>query len=203
VIKLLPWKKNSDNYLFMGKKIEFFKTFVKDRDVASVIPTSPRCVKKVCTNIDFSKDFTLVEYGPGNGVFSEYILENMSPGSKLILIEANKDFSDHLRKTFQDPRVEIHNILAGDVETVLKSEEVGHVDYVLSGIPFSFLKKDRKKIVLEATKKILKEGGHFLAYQTSGHLKKPVKEVFGNLETDFEPLNFPPYVIYKVVKNGV
>jgi phosphatidylethanolamine/phosphatidyl-N-methylethanolamine N-methyltransferase len=184
-------------------KIDFFKTFIKDRDVASITPTSMRCVKKVCTNIDFSKDFLLVEYGPGNGVFSKYLLENMTPGSRLVLIESNKDFVTHLKKTLKDPRVEVHNILAGDVESILKPEDVGGVDYVLSGIPFSFLKKDRKKMVLDATKKILKQGGHFLAYQTSGHLKKPVKEVFGNLETDFEPLNIPPYLIYKVVKNGV
>lgn len=183
-------------------KIDFFKTFIKDRDVASITPTSMRCVKKVCTNIDFTKDFLLVEYGPGNGVFSKYLLDNMTLGSRLILIESNKDFVEHLKEIFNDPRVEVHNVLAGDVETILKAEDIGNVDYVLSGIPFSFLKKDRKKIVLDATKRILKEGGHFLAYQTSGHLKKPVQEVFGNLETDFEPLNIPPYLIYKVVKNG-
>lgn len=187
----------------MSNKLDFFKTFVKDRDVASIIPTSMRCVKKVCANIDFSKDLILVEYGPGNGVFSKYILERMTPGSKLILIEANKDFVMHLRREITDPRVEIHNILAGDVESILEPEEIGNVDYVLSGIPFSFLKKDRKIAVLNATKAILKPGGNFLAYQTSGHLKKPVQEVFGNLETDFEPLNIPPYLIYKVKKNGV
>ncbi len=182
----------------MGKKLDFFKTFVKDRDVASVIPTSPRCVKKVCLNIDFSKDFTLVEYGPGNGVFTEHLIENMTEGSRLILIEANKDFADQLKAAINDPRVTIHNALAGDVESILDQEDVGNIDYVLSGIPFSFLKNDRKIIVLNATKKILKKDGLFLAYQTSGHLKKPVMEVFGNFETDFEPLNIPPYFIYKV-----
>jgi phospholipid N-methyltransferase len=184
-------------------KIDFLKTFIKDRDVASVTPTSQHCVKKVCTHIDFSKDFTLVEYGPGDGVFSKYLLDKMSPGSRLILIEANEDFVSHLKDTIRDPRVQVHNILAGNVESVLATEDVGNIDYVLSGIPFSFLKKDRKRIVLEATKKILKEGGLFLAYQTSGHLKKPVMEVFGNLETEREILNLPPYLIYRVEKNGV
>lgn len=183
-------------------KIDFLKTFIKDKDVASVTPTSQHCVKKVCSNIDFSKDFTLVEYGPGDGVFPKYILKEMTPGSRMILIEANKDFADRLKKTFKDPRVEIHNKLAGDVESVLKPEDVGNVDYVLSGIPFSFLKKDRKREVLQATKNILKDGGMFLAYQTSGHLKKPVMEVFGNYDTDFVPLNIPPYFVYKVIKNG-
>ena len=184
-------------------KIDFLKTFIKDRDVASVTPTSLHCVKKVCTNIDFSKNFILVEYGPGDGVFSKYLIEKMSAGSKLILIELNENFAGHLKETINDPRVEIHNVPAGDVETVLDPEDIGNVDYVLSGIPFSFLKKERKKIVLNATKNILKDGGLFLAYQTSGHLKKPVMEVFGNYETDFVPLNIPPYFVYKVYKNGL
>lgn len=183
-------------------KIDFLKTFIKDKDVASVTPTSQHCVKKVCSNIDFSKDFTLVEYGPGDGVFPRYILKQMSQNSRLILIEANEDFAEHLEETITDPRVEIHNALAGNVESVLKPEDVGRVDYVLSGIPFSFLNKDRKREVLQATKNILKVGGMFLAYQTSGHLKKPVMEVFGNYDTDFVPLNIPPYFIYKVFNNG-
>ncbi len=184
-------------------KIDFLKTFIKDKDVASVTPTSQHCVKKVCTNIDFSKDIVLVEYGPGDGVFSRYLLDKMTPGSKLILVELNEDFYTHLRETIVDPRVEIFNIRAGDVQTVLEPSLIGNVDYVLSGIPFSFLNKERKKVVLEATKSILKEGGLFLAYQTSGHLKKPVMEVFGNFETDFIPLNLPPYFVYKVYKNAV
>ncbi len=187
----------------MSNKVEFFKTFVKDRDVASVIPTSIRCVKKVCQNIDFSKDITLVEYGPGNGAFTHFLLEKISPGSRLILVEANRNFVSSLKESISDPRVEIHNILAGNVESVLSPEDIGNIDYVLSGIPFSFLDWDRKIEVLNATKKILKDSGKFLAYQTSGHLKKPVMEVFGNFDTDFEPLNIPPYFIYKVYKNGV
>ncbi len=184
-------------------KIDFFKTFIKDRDVASVVPTSLRCVKKVCTHINFSKDFLLVEYGPGNGVFTKYLLQKMTAGSRLILVEANEDFVKELNKSIKDSRVEIHNILAGDIETVLQPEDIGNVDYVLSGIPFSFLKKDRKRQVLTTTKTILKEGGKFVAYQTSGHLKKPVMEVFGNYDIEMEMLNIPPYLIYDVVKNGV
>lgn len=183
-------------------KIDFLKTFIKDKDVASVTPTSKHCVKKVCSNIDFSKDFTLVEYGPGDGVFPKYILGKMSVNSQLILIEANADFAEHLKETITDPRVEIHNALAGNIESILKPEDVGAIDYVLSGIPFSFLNKERKREVLQATKNILKDGGMFLAYQTSGHLKKPVMEVFGNYDTDFVPLNIPPYFIYKVFNNG-
>ncbi len=182
--------------------IQFIKNFIKDRDVASITPTSTRCVKKVCNHIDFSKDITIVEYGPGDGVFARYLLDKMTAGSRIIMVEANKNFSDFLRDSINDSRAEVHNVLAGDVIEILKPEDIGNIDYVISGIPFSFLKPIRKVKVLESTKTILREGGKFLAYQTSGHLKKPVKHVFGNVQTKREMLNIPPYVIYEVIKNG-
>ncbi|MGF1670282.1 MAG: hypothetical protein ACFCU6_07525, partial [Balneolaceae bacterium] len=89
-----------------------------------------------------------------------------------------------------------------DILEILDEELIGKIDYVLSGIPFSFLKPDRKRMVLQATKEILKPNGKFLAYQTSGHLKKPLMEVFGNVKTEREMLNLPPYLIYDVEKNG-
>lgn len=183
-------------------KINFLKTFIKDRDVASITPTSRHCVKRVCSHINFEKDFLLVEYGPGDGVFPRYLLERMTPGSRLVLIEANKDFVKHLTRSLDDPRVEVYNILAGNVENVLAPEDLGNVDYVLSGIPFSFLNHDRKREVLRTTKKILKRKGKFLAYQTSGHLKKPLMDVFGNFDTEMEMLNIPPYLIYEAINNG-
>lgn len=182
--------------------LKFIKNFIKDRDVASITPTSSRCVKKVCSHMDFSTDILVVEYGPGDGVFSRYLLDKMAPGSRLIMIEANNDFAKHLKETIRDSRAQVLNILAGDVINEISPEDIGQVDYVLSGIPFSFLKKDRKIQVLEATKKILRKGGKFLAYQTSGHLKKPLLKVFGNLETEMEILNIPPYLIYDVTNHG-
>jgi len=187
----------------MNKTLTYIKNFIKDRDVASITPTSIRCVKKVCQHIDFSKDLNIVEYGPGNGVFSEYILGKLTPGSKMILIEANQNFVKQLKNQIKDDRVEVHNVLAGDVKEILDEGLIGKIDYVLSGIPFSFLKPDRKLKVLQATKEILKPNGKFLAYQTSGHLKKPLMKVFGNVKTEREMLNIPPYLIYDVVKNGV
>lgn len=182
--------------------IKFIKNFLRDPDVASITPTSMRCVRKVCSHIDFDRDITIVEYGPGGGVFSRYFLERMTPNSTLILVENNEDFAAHLKESITDPRARVIYGRAGDVVDHLNPEEVGQVDYVVSGIPFSFLKKDRKIKVLEATQTILKEEGKFLAYQTSGHLKKPVMEVFGNYTTEFELLCLPPYFIYEVVNRN-
>ncbi|MGK7369247.1 MAG: hypothetical protein ACNS64_03445, partial [Candidatus Halalkalibacterium sp. M3_1C_030] len=70
----------------------------------------------------------------------------------------------------------------------------------ISGIPFSFLDDEQRKSILEQSKNILKDGGGFLAYQTSGHLKEPLENIFGNVETEWEWRNIPPMTVYRAFK---
>lgn len=167
--------------------------------MASVTPTSTFCIKRVCKPIDFSQDITLVEFGAGTGVFADYILERMTPGSLLVMFETNKHLFKKLKKT-KDPRVQLFNRSVEHVADLLDERLIGDVDYIISGIPFSFLDDDVKTSILKQSKKILKKDGAFLAYQTSGHLKEPLQETFGKVETEFELLNIPPMTVYRAFK---
>ncbi len=66
--------------------IVYLKNMFRDKQVASFTPTSIFGIKKVCDKIDFNKRNVIVEYGPGTGVFTRYLLDNLTPDSKLILI---------------------------------------------------------------------------------------------------------------------
>jgi phospholipid N-methyltransferase len=179
----------------------YLKSFVTDKHVASVTPSSTFCVQHVCEPLNFSTDLTILEYGPGTGVYARYLLDHMTPDSRLIMIEMNKQFVKELRK-IDDQRVELHQ---GSVEHVLEMVDqrtIGEVDAIISGIPFSFLDKPLKKQILADSRKLLKPGGFFLAYQTSKHLEQPLKAAFGNVQTDWEWRNIPPMTIYKAVNRG-
>lgn len=179
----------------------YLKNFLKDKDVASVTPTSKTCIKKVCRHIDFSRDITVVEYGAGTGVFSTYMLDQMTPGSRLILFETNSDFFEELQE-IDDRRVELYQQSVEHVIDLLDESLHEGVDYIVSGIPFSFLDNDETVSVLKQSRQLLKKGGFFLAYQTSGHLKDPLKEVFDRLETEFVLFNIPPMLVYKAAKEA-
>jgi len=170
-----------------------------DKDVASVTPTSRFCIRTVCKPIDFSKDITIVEYGAGAGVFSKHVLDKMTPDSNLYLFETNDILYKKLLE-IKDRRVHFFRKSVEYVTELLDRSLVGNVDYIISGIPFSFLDEDQKKSILEQSKKILKDGGGFLAYQTSGHLKEPLEETFGNVETEWEWRNIPPMTVYRAFK---
>lgn len=182
----------------------YIMNFIKDRNVASITPTSSVGVKKVCSKIDFSRNNLIVEYGPGTGVFSKYLLQNMAAESRLILIERNKNFNSILKKSLRDPRVIVVQESAENVLETLRSCKESEADYVISGIPFSFLDHTLKHKILYNTHRALKKGGKFLVYQTcfqtNNHLKVHLQQYFPTVHSKYELANIPPLRIYEAIK---
>ena len=182
--------------------LSYIKNFLTDKNVASITPSSAACVKHVCRKIDFTQKLAIFEFGPGTGVFSRYLLDHMTKDSRLILIELNSNFVEKLKDEFVDERVSIFDDSAAEVGVIAENLEIENADYVLSGIPFSFLDDDQKLNILQQTYDLLRTGGEFLAYQTSGHLKAPIRKIFGQVHTELELLNIPPMLIYEAMKSG-
>ncbi|HYW35139.1 MAG TPA: hypothetical protein VE868_07025 [Balneolaceae bacterium] len=183
----------------MNETLTYLKSFFKDKDVASVTPTSRYCMEHVCRPIDFAQDITIVEYGAGAGVYAGYLLPKMTSGSRLIMFETNEHLFEQLQK-IDDKRAESYNQSVEFVDEIIEKSLIGHVNYIISGIPFSFLDEETSLQILQKSRQILQPVGQFLAYQTSGHLKEPLHSVFGNVYTEWEWRNIPPMTIYKSVK---
>lgn len=182
----------------------YVRNFLRDKDVASITPTSTYGVRKVCSKINFDRTNLIVEYGPGTGVFTHYLLDKMKDDSRLIAIERNKHFDSILKRTISDPRVIIVNDSAENVLETLRSCREFQADYIVSGIPFFWLSSDLKNTILYNTHRALKKGGKFLVYQTcfqtDNHLKVHLERFFPVVRTRFEIRNIPPLRIYEAVK---
>ena len=182
----------------------YMLTFLRDKNVASITPTSSVGVKRVCSNIDFTRNSLIVEYGPGTGVFSKYLLDKMGDSSRLILIERNKIFKSILKEKLNDPRVIIVQESAENVLDTLRACKESEADYIISGIPFSFLDQDLKHRILYNTHRALKPGGKFLVYQTcfqtNNHLKVHLQKYFPHVNSKYELVNIPPLRIYEATK---
>ena len=182
----------------------YLKTMLRDKNVASFTPTSAVGIKKVCSNINFNKRNVVVEYGPGTGVFTRYLLDHLSDDSVLILIERNQGFVDILKQTFSDPRLYIYYDSAENVIDLLKKSKVTQADYVLSGIPFSFLPPSLREEIIQKSYTCLRPNGKFLAYQTffqmDRYLKAYLDEYFSVVNTTFCLLNVPPMRLFEGIK---
>lgn len=181
--------------------LSYIKNFLQDKDVAAVTPSSRFLVRRVCDWIDFSRDCTIVEYGPGDGVFSEYILEHMSDGSELVLIEANENFVDDLNDLVRgDDRATVVHDRAERVMDILEAHDIDAAHYVVSGIPFSFLDDDTRTELIVQTREVLIDSGKFLVYQNYNHMEDPLREHFPAVAKEYEIRNIPPMYAYEAKK---
>ncbi len=188
----------------MIETLTYMKNFIRDRNVASITPTSSFGVKRVCSKIDFDRGNLIIEYGPGTGVFSNYLLQNMKDDARLILIERNRHFDSILKRNLHDPRVVIVNDSAENVLATLDALNESEADYIISGIPFLLMSDEMKNTILFNTRRALKKGGKFLVYQTcfqaDHHLKIHLERFFPIVRTRFEVRNLPPMRLYEAIK---
>jgi len=180
-------------------QVRFLKSFLKDRNIAAVTETSRPTVRKILDKIDFSKDLTVVEYGPGTGVCSFPVLERLSSKSRFVGIETNAEFARQLR-TCRDPRFSVIEGDARDVKTIMRSLGLEGADIVISSIPFTFFPPATRKELVASTASVLNPDGKFVVYQYSPLMKGYLEESFPEVKLSFSPLNIPGVFIMEARK---
>ena len=174
----------------------FFKRFLqRPWQIASIVPSSKALVQRVSSKIDFEHARVIAEYGPGEGVHSRQIARRMRPDAQLLLLELDPAFSRDLERQFAgDPRVHVINVDAARLPQELKRRGIPNCDYILSGIPFSILKIDKKRALLQKTYDALTPGGRFIIYQVTNELKQHAT-VFDHAKSEYFLQNIPPMFI--------
>lgn len=174
----------------------FFKRFLKRPfQVASIVPSSKALVERVASKMDFDRARVIAEYGPGEGVHSREIARRMRDDATLLLFELDPELSAELERQFaDDPRV---HVIHGDAATLpneLRRRGFSHCDYILSGIPFSILEKNKKRALLQRTYEALTPGGAFIIYQVTNELRDHAT-MFDDAQSEYCLQNIPPMFI--------
>jgi phospholipid N-methyltransferase len=184
--------------------LAYLRAVLRDIHVASITPTSSVGVKFICQRIDFGKRNVIVEYGPGMGVFTDYMLPRVSHDSRIILIEKNPDFVRELRNKYRDPRIHIFHAKADEVIPILRDSGEPYAHYILSGIPFSLFSNGYRDKVVSATYDAIAPGGKFLPYQffvqRDHQLKHHLERYFPHVESGYFLRNIPPMRVYVAAK---
>ena len=181
----------------MDDKILFFSSFLKyPKEIGSVAPSSKFLAKEILKNVDFKNAKYIAEYGPGTGCITKEILKRASKDARILCFEINKKFCSHLRKNIKDERLIIINDSAESIKKNLKKFGIPKIDYVISGLPFSTLPKNKKYSIIKETRNTLKSDGKFVIYQILNNLKKHLHKYFSNISIKFVALNIPPSFVY-------
>jgi len=175
----------------------FAQNFLKHpKMIGSFIPSSKYLIERLLGDVDWSRKKVVVEYGPGVGTFTRELLARMPADGTLIAIEMNRDFVAYLRASIRDRRLHVVQGSAADVRDILWSRGITAADCVVSGIPCSTLPPEVRARVLAETREVLANRGDFLVYQFTRSVLLYLKEVFGVVRTDFEPLNILPAQLF-------
>lgn len=185
----------------------FLKRFLRNPfQVASVVPSSRTLIRRVSGKMDHTVPRVIAEYGPGEGCHTREIAKRMHPESRLLLFELDGALCKHLKQQFaSDPRISVHHKDCAELPSVLKEEGLDHCDYVVSGIPFSILEKEKKREILSNTHAVLKPEPHaaFIIYQVTNELRtKGHCDHFAHAESEYCLINIPPMFVTKFYKDA-
>lgn len=186
----------------MSTKRNFLIQFFKDRKMVGAVSPSTRFLgERMLQNIDFDHAKSLVELGPGTGVFTDIIIERMRKDAKLYVFELNDEFYESLNARIKDPRVHVIHDSAEHIAKYLPEGQETNQDAVISSLPLMVFPDQLRKAVVAASYDVLKPKGKYVQFQYSLQSKKFLEGIFGNVSVGFTVKNFPPAFVYTCRKD--
>src|SRR5690554_363182 len=151
--------------------------------------------------VNFETAKVLVEFGPGTGVFTRKIIEEMSSDAELFVFEFHEPFFLKLQKEFKDqPRVHIINDSAADVRKYLQASKYDQADVIISSLPLTNFDQKLTMRILKSAEIALKPDGRFIQFQYSLNARKLLIKIFSSISIQFTANNLPPAFVYTCKK---
>jgi phospholipid N-methyltransferase len=148
------------------------------------------------SKIDFEDVKTIVEYGPGTGVFTKEILSRMSDDAQLFVFELNEQMYELLIHKINDSRCTLINRSAGDLSEILAENSISEVDCIVSSLPFTTINNEISKHILKSSQKALRSGGDFIQFMYFRKFKVTLAKYFEQVTIQRIFLNFPPAYVF-------
>src|SRR5215510_5231498 len=144
-------------------RAKFLAEFIQNPlGTGSLVPSSSHLARTMIQQAGLGRADAVLEYGPGTGVFTEYILRELSPQSKFAAIEINPRFAAIFRA--EHPGVRLFEDSVENVCAICESIEIAAVDCIISGLPWAFFPKSVQIMFLDQMMKVLKPGGTFVSF---------------------------------------
>jgi phosphatidylethanolamine/phosphatidyl-N-methylethanolamine N-methyltransferase len=194
-----------ENTLSFRDYVQFIAAFAaKPSTVGAIVPSSEGLCRRMVEWIDWSSVKTVVECGPGTGVFTAYVLSCTVPGTRFFAVEINPKFVDVLRKRFPDLCVYHEDVV--NIRHLCTRAGVGEVEAIISSLPWASLSDEVQTSYLDAMCTVLGPGGRLATFAYVPGLLMPAAKRFRHkLYQRFSEvriskttwLNLPPAFVYQ------
>lgn len=180
------------------------ESFLRFAQQGAVAPSSSFLARRMTRPVhNREADVCIVELGAGTGSFTRHLLAHMSEGSRLFVFEINPLFTEHLRKTICDKRVQIIEADAANLRDHLRKIYSGPVDYVISGLPLGNFSKHIQFTILSEIRDVLSDTGMYVQFQYFLMSWPRIRSMFDARISGYEMRNIPPAFVYECRKRPI
>lgn len=186
----------------------FLREFISKPGVTgAVTPSSTFLAQAIVEGLNLGTADAVLEYGPGTGIFTEYIARDIRQGAKLVAIEINPKLAELFKA--QHARATLVEDSVANVRTICDNMSIQSVDCIVSSLPWTVFAESTQTALLDATMTVLKPGGKFVTFAyVHGMALAPAKR-FAELLTKYfgevskSPVvwrNIPPAFVYRCTR---
>ena len=171
----------------------------------AIAASSRRLAHAMTEGIGLERARTVVELGPGTGVFTDSILARLGPDARLVAIELNPVFAARLSATRRDPRLTVIRGSAAELTATVGEP----ADAVVSGLPWTVMPREQRGHILDAVAEVLTPGGRFTTFAyLHAAWTPPAHHLTAELACRFDQLerskvvwaNLPPAFVHRAAK---
>ncbi len=183
----------------------FFGEFIlHPTKTGAVAPSSDFLARTMVQWIDLPRAKTVLEYGPGTGVFTGHIIKRMSPESQFAAIELNSSLADLFR--LRHPNLTLIEDSVANVEEICRRLGLGQVDCIVCGLPWASFPESLQIRILDQMMTVMSPKGQFVTFAyLQGLLLPPGRRFASLLPRYFSEvsksrtvwLNLPPAFVYQ------
>lgn len=181
----------------------FFRAWLSaPLQVASITP-SGRALSALMTTEISQETGTVIELGPGTGVFTTALLDRGVSEENLVLVEYGSDFAAQLEVRF--PRARTIRMDAAQIGTLTLEEQVP-VGAVVSGLPLLSMPPRKVIAILDGAFSHLRQNGAFyqFTYGPKCPIPRPLLDRLGLKATYVGRTlaNIPPAAVYRISRRA-
>ncbi|QDT01799.1 Ribosomal RNA small subunit methyltransferase A [Rubripirellula lacrimiformis] len=192
----------------MADSVTFLKNFLRHpTQVGAIAPSSAGLVEAMVQWFDWDTARSIVEFGPGTGVFTEAILERKHADAKFFAIERSPELANRTRSRCPDAVVYEDSVT--NVVDLCRQESIGKVDAIICGLPWASFSDSLQTEIFDAMLDVLAPGGQFATFAywqgvvlpAGMRFSRRLKNTFPQVQRSHTVWkNLPPAFVYRCVR---
>ncbi len=197
----LPLNKRSTPSGFIKQVVQ------RPQTTGAIAPSSRAVADEVTRLVDFTSASTIVELGPGTGVFTEQLMQCMQPDTTFFALEINPIFAEATRN--RCPQARVYTDSAMSIQHYLHTNNCSDAEYIVSSLPWTIFNETEQRRLLDTVMDNLAPGGTFISIVYLGsqlrsrgrHFTQTLPKRFSRVERH-GPIwfNLPPTLVYRCIK---